>query len=441
MKKLLILAFVAMMALPGAVFAQKTATQATKPAAFQLTVAVNPGNAAIFIDGAQIKGNVATVAAGNHTIMTKAPGYLDFTTTVSVNGNMTLPVTMQGANAQLTIAVNPGNATIFIDGAQIKGNVASVKLGSHTISTKAPGYLDFTTAVSVNGNMTLPVTMQRANFQLTIAVNPGNAAIFIDGAQIKGNMASVTPGAHMISTKAPGYLDFTTAVSVTGNMTLPVTMQMANFQLTVAVNPSNATIFVDGTQIKGNQASVTPGNHMVMTKAPGFLDFTTQVSVTSPMVLPVTMQLASAQLTLAVNPGNAAIFVDGAQIKGTVATVTLGNHTVMTKAAGYLDFTTSVSVNDNMVLPIMMQPSMGTVSIVLPAAGINTDLKGGHWSQIQVYVDGVMQKTQGGQMIPLAPGKRLIKITSGGLQVEGFYDIQAGINYTFEPFMGLNLKQ
>ncbi len=373
MKKLLILSFIALLALPGAVFAQRTATQPAAVVNFQLTIAVNPGNAAIFVDGAQIKGNVATVVAGNHTIM-----------------------------------------------------------------TKAPGYLDFTTAVNVKGNMTLPITMQAASFKLTIAVNPGNAAIFVDGAQIKGNVASVLPGSHSIMTKAPGYMDFTTAVSVNGNMTLPVTMQMSNFQLTIAVNPSNAAIFIDGQQIKGNVASVTPGNHMVMTKAPGFLDFTTQVSVMSPMVLPVNMQLAMAQLTLAVNPSNAAIFVDGAQIKGNVATVTLGNHTVMTKAPGYFDFTTTVNINENMALPIMMQPALGTMNVVLPAASINTDMKGGHWSQIIIWVDGVQQK---GQSIQLQPGKRLIKITSGGLQVEGFYDIQAGMNYTFEPFMGLNLKQ
>jgi len=342
------------------------------------------------------------------------------------------------ANFQLTIAVNPGNAAICVDGAQIKGNVATVLPGNHTIMTKAPGFLDFTTTVNVQGAMTLPITMQAASFKLTIAVNPGNAAIFVDGAQIKGNVASVLPGSHSIMTKAPGYMDFTTAVSVNGNMTLPVTMQMSNFQLTIAVNPSNAAIFIDGQQIKGNVASVTPGNHMVMTKAPGFLDFTTQVSVMSPLGLPVNMQLAMAQLTLAVNPSNAAIFVDGAQIKGNVATVTLGNHTVMTKAPGYFDFTTTVNINENMALPIMMQPALGTMNVVLPAASINTDMKGGHWSQIIIWVDGVQQK---GQSIQLQPGKRLIKITSGGLQVEGFYDIQAGMNYTFEPFMGLNLKQ
>jgi hypothetical protein len=227
-------------------------------------------------------------------------------------------------------------------------------------------------------------------------------------------------------------------VSVTGNMTLPVTMQMATFQLTVAVNPGNAAIFIDGQQIKGNVASVTPGNHMVMTKAPGYLDFTTQVSVASQMVLPANMQLATAQLTLAVNPGNAAIFVDGAQIKGNVATVALGNHTIMTKAPGYFDFTTTVSVNENMALPIMMQPALGTLNVVLPAANINTDMNGGHWSQIIIWVDGVQQK---GQSVQLQPGKRLIRITSGGLQASGFYDIQAGMTYTFEPFMGLNLKQ
>ena len=115
-----------------------------------------------------------------------------------------------------------------------------------------------------------------------------------------------------------------------------------------------------------------------------------------------------------------------------------GTYSVTVQAPGFNSYSESFTLTGPKVISVTLQPAMGTVSVVLPAASINTDMKGGHWSQIQIYVDGAIQR---GQTLQLPPGRHLIKITSGGLQAEGFYDIQAGVSYTIEPFMGLNLRQ
>lgn len=148
-------------------------------------------------------------------------------------------------NVTITVAVTPANAIIYIDGAQIKGNVAAIKTGTHTIMTKANGYADFTASVNVSANMTYPITMvvstvstnpaplppgpapapAQVFFQLAITANPANATIFVDGVQVSGNMASVTPGNHSVKVSAQGYTDFTNTVSVAANMSLPVTLQ------------------------------------------------------------------------------------------------------------------------------------------------------------------------------------------------------------------------
>ncbi|MCP5454586.1 MAG: PEGA domain-containing protein [Spirochaetaceae bacterium] len=313
MKKLLFVAMIALLALPGAVFAQRTATQAATPASYQLTIQVNVKGASIFIDGGQIKGNVATVTAGNHSVMVQAPGYLDFSTTVSVNGNMTLPVTMQAATFQLSV------------------NASNVKGAQVLLNGKAAGNTPF--------NTQLP------------------------------------PGTYTVTVQAPGFLGYNESFTMSGAKSINVTLQPATFQLSVNANVKGAQVLLNG-GMAGNapfNTQLSPGTYTVTVQAPGFNSYSESFTLTGPKVISVTLQ-----------------------------------------------------------------PAMGTVTIALPAASVNTDMKGGHWSQIQVYVDGAIQK---GQIIQLPPGRHLIRVTSGGLQVEGFYDIQAGVSYTIEPFMGLNLRQ
>ena len=313
MKKLLFVAMIALLALPGAVFAQRTATQSAAPANYQLTIQVNVKGAAIFIDGGQLKGNVATVTAGNHSVMVKAPGYLDFSTTVSVNGNMTLPVTMQAATFQLSV------------------NASNVKGAQVLLNGKAAGNTPF--------NTQLP------------------------------------PGTYTVTVQAPGFLGYNESFTMSGPKSINVTLQPATFQLSVNANVKGAQVLLNG-GMAGNapfNTQLSPGTYTVTVQAPGFNSYSESFTLTGPKSISVTLQ-----------------------------------------------------------------PAMGTVTIALPAASVNTDMKGGHWSQIQVYVDGAIQK---GQIIQLPPGRHLIRVTSGGLQVEGFYDIQAGVSYTIEPFMGLYLRQ
>ncbi|MBU0926361.1 MAG: PEGA domain-containing protein [Spirochaetes bacterium] len=313
MKKFAILALAAFLILPGAVFAQRTATQPAAPTSFQLTIAVNPGNAAIFVDGTQIKGNVATVTAGNHTVMTQAKGYLDFSTTVSVAGNMTLPITMQPATFQLSVnAANVKGAQVMLNGAMAGATpfAGQIAPGSYTVTVQAPGFLSYSESFTLAGPKAINVTLQPATFQLSVnATNVKGAQVLLNGG-------------------AAGTAPFNTQLS--------------------------------------------PGTYTVTVQAPGFVSYSESFMLTGPKSISVTLQ-----------------------------------------------------------------PAMGTVSINLPAASINTDLKGGHWSQILIFVDGAPQK---GQTVQVTPGRHLIKITSGGLQIEGFYDIQAGQTITFEPYLGINVK-
>ena len=342
---------------------------------YTITFQLNPPNAQVYVDGQALKGNVATLAAGNHTIKVTAPGYQDYNGTINVTSNMTVPITLQPATAQVTFQLNIPGAQIYVNNQPIKGTVATLPFGTHTVRVSFAGYVEFTTTITVNGNMTVPITLQPATATVTFQLNPGNAQVFVDNQTIKGNTVTLTMGNHSVRVTAPGYIDFNTTVTVNGNMMLPVTLQPQTFKL--SVNASN----VKGAQVllNGAQAGTTP--------------FNTQL--------------------------------------------TAGTYTVTIQAPGFTAYTESFTVGPDKTINVTLQQALATLTVQLPAANINTDMKGGHWSQIIIWVDGVQQK---GNVIQLTPGKHLIRITSGGMQVEVMYEFEAGKSYVFEPFMGVNIK-
>lgn len=191
------------------VLAPAFAQRSTTPVNYQLTINVNVGGYSIYIDGNMIKGNVATVTSGQHTIRVTASGYQDYNATVNVTGNTTHNVTMQPLNYNLTIQPNVGNASIYINNGLIKGNVASLRPGSYSIRVTAPGYLDFNTTVQLNGHMTLPVTLQPATATARLSVPTGSLnnsirnpmdqiQIFVDGVQQKGDSFQVNSGMRRV---------------------------------------------------------------------------------------------------------------------------------------------------------------------------------------------------------------------------------------------------
>lgn len=383
MKRTLLAILALALALPASVFAQRTTTQPATAATFTLTLQVNVPGAQLFIDGVQVKGLVNQVAAGTHTVTAKLKGFNDFSTTVNVTGNMALPITLTRAAPTLfALSVNAANvkgAQVLLNGAVVgstpyRSDLAS---GSYTVTVRAPGYADYNESFSLSGPKSINCTLQSMSFTLSVNANVAGAQVLLNGSVVGATpfRGDFMPGSYTVTVQAPGFLSYSESFSLSGPKSISATLQAATFPLSVNVtNVRNAQVLLNGT-MAGN--------------AP----FNTQVAP--------------------------------------------GTYTVTIQAPGYTPYTETVMLTGPKSISVALQPAMGMVTITLPAASINTDMKGGHWSQIFIYVDGVQQKSQ---MLQLAPGRHLIRIVSGGLAVEGFYDIQPGQSYTIEPFLGLNLK-
>ncbi len=261
-----------------------------------------------------------------------------------------LPLGAQGlsgsvsASFKLTFNVNVPNATIFVDGAQIRGTTINVKAGTHTIKVTADGYTDFEQSVNVRTGMTINATLKSRGYLVTISSNVANPVVFVDGAQIAGTSAVLQPGNHSIRITANGFLDFVSTVNVTGPMTVKAQLNSAGHQVTIDVGVPGALIFIDGAQIAGNAVMLLPGNHSVRVTASGYMDYVTTVNVTGPIALHAQLKSAGYQVTINTNVINPEITVDGVLIAGNSVVLLPGNHSLRITAQGYQDYNTTLKV-------------------------------------------------------------------------------------------------
>lgn len=145
--------------------------------------------------------------------------------------------------------------------------------------------------------------------------------------------------------------------------------------------------------------------------------------------------LRNVSLTINVVPSHATIIVDNAQIRGNSVSFPAGTHTILVKADGYYDYSATVQVNQDMVLPINLQPLMASLSIKLPYSPAGRHKRGSN--RIQIYIDGNLQA---GQSFQVSPGRHTIRIVTDNFQSESSFDAVAGQNYTVEPYLGIDIR-
>jgi hypothetical protein len=144
--------------------------------------------------------------------------------------------------------------------------------------------------------------------------------------------------------------------------------------LTVTVNAPNAVVFVDNELAPGGTTKVTGGAHNVKVHADGYFDFNGPVVVRGNMTFPVQLTPQGFPLTIRVSVPRAHIFVDGAEVTGTVPLVTAGAHSIQVQAQGFVVYNATVNVMAPMSLDVALQRALGLlVTVNVPNATIIID--------------------------------------------------------------------
>jgi len=262
----------------------------------------------------------------------------------------------------LTVTVNAPNAVVYVDNVLAPGGTTKVAGGAHNVKVHADGYFDFNGPVVVNGNTTFPVTLAPMGFPLTVRVNVPGARVFVDGAEVSGTVPTVAPGDHQVQVTAQGYAMYSATVSVQGPATVNVVLQPA-LALRINVNVPNAVITVDNVPIQGNIAYVSRGPHALNVHADGYNDWNGMVNVLNSMPFSVRLTPAGLPLTIRVNVPSAQVFVDNAEVTGSVPSVAPGPHSVRVTAPGFRDYTASVNVTAPMTLDVVLQAAGVQLSV------------------------------------------------------------------------------
>lgn len=193
-----------------------------------LTVIPKPAFAQVYINGEPLQGRrTVALTTGTYQITVRADGYQDFSTTVHLSSDMTLPVTLQPMNSRLQVNVtNVGGAQVSINGV-VAGQAPFTTIlapGSYTVTVRAPGFLDYTESFSLSGNKVINISMQALSATYQVVMNAANAnmnnafgagggvQLFIDGIPQNATSGQLIPGRRQIrivsgSLQAESYID------------------------------------------------------------------------------------------------------------------------------------------------------------------------------------------------------------------------------------------
>ena len=131
-------------------------------------------------------------------------------------------------------------------------------------------------------------------------------------------------------------------------------------QVTISSTPAGAQLQVDGRADPAwltpyNMAGLTPGSHTVVLSKPGYSSETRTIDVASGSKSFIAVQLAAvtASVSLTSDPAGASVLMDGKDTgKVTPLQITvdkLGSHTFILRKAGYLDESTTASLQAGQV--------------------------------------------------------------------------------------------
>lgn len=279
-KKIIIIAITVLLvfSLSADLFAQSTTTggrgRRGAPASYNLTVESNVQGAQVFINGEMQKGGtpltITNLEPGRYDVTVRKSGYYDASRSVTLNGNQTVYINLQGTSYSLTVQTNVSGSKIYLNGERQKGTapltITNLSPGTYNLTLQKNGYYDGSRTVNLNDNKTVTINLEARSHTLTVDSNVKGAKVYLNGNLQKGGiplrMQNLSPGTYDVTVRASGYFDGTATIDLDEDESIQINLQPAVATIIPMKPHPDFRVFVDGRQITEPE-QVEPGQHTV----------------------------------------------------------------------------------------------------------------------------------------------------------------------------------
>ncbi|MFA6333098.1 MAG: PEGA domain-containing protein [Methanoregula sp.] len=307
----------------------------------------NPAGALIYLNGNSYGYSPVTIpnlAPGTYTMKAALNGYSPNTQVVTVYSGQTTsyyPVLQASPPAPrstgtVSVTSSPTHALVYVDGNYQGKAPLTVTLypGSHTFRLSLTGYTDYTSTlyVTANTNQNLNVAMTTAVYGTAAITSMPGASVFMDSASqgkipSSGTLTinSVASGNRLFKVTASGYNDWLNTIYIQPNVVTPINAALtpvgvnptpvpATGAIEVVSTPAGAEIYVDNL-FKGYSPStltgIAPGDHQVLLKYTGYVDYSQTATVTSGQTTPLAISMQPAPAPTPASAPSLAILIAG----------------------------------------------------------------------------------------------------------------------------------
>ncbi len=217
--------------------------------------------ATVSVDGVEVghAPGILSVPAGQRTVMISAPRYVDYITTVTIEGasqRQDLRVNLKTSWGALQVISIPEGAHVSVDGASGGVTPATIPApsGVRRVQIAAPGRKMWESSVVLMAGETLsvgPVTLGQPDAHLTVRSEPEGADATVGGTHLGRTPAEIDlPSgiAHQVVLSAPGYKNWVRPVFAEPGRKLSVLARLEPILARVSVRgePADAELVVDG---------------------------------------------------------------------------------------------------------------------------------------------------------------------------------------------------
>ena len=274
-------------------------------------------------------GDRLLVRPGDYGLEISAEGYHPYAQTITVGDADSQQIDIQLAPLPgvLAITTQPAGATLTVNTLAVGTSPATdlvLEAGTYAVTAQLERYQSFQQEITVTGrnqSQTLDIALAPDWAQVAFTTIPTAASATVDNepAAITANGVDVLSGDHTLTLSAPGFLPENIALSIVAGVDEDlgtITLTPADATLTLASEPSGASVTVDGafTGLTPLVVPLSPNQpHVLQLSKAGFESKTLRLSLTRGEIaqqsIALTPELGEVRFTL--EPPDAELIING----------------------------------------------------------------------------------------------------------------------------------